>query len=261
MSRRFVFAALTAAVFAALPAFSVLAASMNYGDFVGDSVTYRNVTESNSEPNLLFSAPTVVGDTLEFDPVAFFAEVDPGPGSDITDSEINTIIEAQPGFFIDNIQITEEGDFTLTGLPGAFGHAGVGAAFFFEVLGVDGVLVGDGPIGFASMQFTTGGGPNGGQYMLPGDAGNTTPWIGTAFLDINAALAASPYAGQRSTSIRLSFDNTLSAAADENASSFIQKKEIGGIIIRTNIPEPSTLAMVGLVIGAAATVVMRRKLG
>src|SRR5688572_3958434 len=228
MSRRFVCAAALAAVLAALPANQALAASMNYGDFVGNSVTYRDVTESNSEPNLLFSTPSVVGDTLEFDPVNFFAEVDPGPGSDITDSEINTVVEAQPGFFIDNIQISEEGDFTLEGTPGAFGHAGVGAAFFFEVLAVDGVLVGDGPIGFASMQFTTGGGPNGGQYMLPGDQGNNTPWIGTAFLDINAALAGSPYAGQRATSVRLSFDNTLSAAADDNAAAFIKKKEIGG---------------------------------
>lgn len=261
MSRRFVFAVAVAATFAALPANVVLAASMNYGDFVGSSVTYRNVTESNSEPNLLFSAPSVAGDTLEFDPVNFFAEVDPGPGSDITDSEISTVVEAKDGFFIDNIEITEEGDFTLEGTAGAFGHAGVGAAFFFEVLAVDGALVGDGPIGFASMDFTTGGGPNGGQYMLPGDAGNGTPWIGTAFLDINAALAASPYAGQRATSVRLSFDNTLSAAADENASSFIKKKEIGGIIIRTNIPEPSTLAIAGLLIGATAMVVMRRKLG
>jgi hypothetical protein len=233
---------------------------MNYGDFMGNSVTYRNVTESNSEPNLLFTAPTVVGDTLEFNPLNFFAEVDPGPGSDITDSEINTLVEAKPGFFIDNIQISEEGDFTLVGVPGAFGHAGVGAAFFFEILGVNGVLVGDGPIGFASMQFTTGGGPNGGQYSLPGDAG-TAPWIGSAFLDINAALAASPYAGQRATSVRLSFDNTLSAAADDNASAFIKKKEIGGIIIRTNIPEPSTLAMVALVLGASGMVLMRRKLG
>jgi hypothetical protein len=256
MSRRFAFFAAVTAVTMTLPASLALAASMNYGDFMGASVTYRN-----SEPNLLFSAPSVVGDTLEFDPVNFFAEVDPGPGSDITDSEINTIVEAKPGFFIDNIQISEEGDFTLEGVPGAFGHAGVGAAFFFEILGVNGVLVGDGPIGFASMQFTTGSGPNGGMFMLPGDAGNTVPWIGTAFLDINAALAASPYAGQRATSVRLSFDNTLSAAADDNASAFIKKKEIGGIIIRTNIPEPSTLAIVGLVIGATSIVVMRRKLG
>jgi hypothetical protein len=260
MSRRCLCAAVAAAVFSPLFASAALAASMNYGDFVGASVVYRNVTESNSEPNLLFSTPTVVGDTLEFNPVNFFAEVDPGPGSDITDSEIHTVVDAQPGFFIDNIQISEEGDFTLVGIPGAFGHAGVGAAFFFEVLAVDGVLVGDGPIGFASMQFTTGSGPNGGQYNLPGDAG-TAPWIGSAFLNINAALAGSPYAGQRATSVRLSFDNTLSAAADQNASSFIKKKEIGGIIIRTNIPEPSTLAMAALAACAAATVIMRRKLG
>jgi len=258
MNRRMTWAAAVAAGFAALIAGDVLAATMNYGDFAGATVVYNDVTEANSEPNLLFSTPTVVGDSLEFDPVNFFADVDPGPGSQITDSEISTVVEALPGFFIDNLQISEEGDFTLTGLPGAFGVAQVGAAFFFEVLAVDGVLVGDGPIGHVNMQFTTGAGPNGGEYSLPGDAGAAVPWSGTAFLDIAAALNASPYAGQRATSVRLSFDNALVAAADGNASAFIKKKQIGGIIIRTNIPEPSTLVLAGSVIAAGLGLLRRR---
>jgi hypothetical protein len=260
MSRRCSIAAFFAAALGTLFTQVAPAATMNYGDFVGDSVVYRNVTEENSEAGLLFSAPTVVGDTLEFNPVNFFAEVDPGPGSDITDSQIHTVVQARPGFFIDNIQIDEVGDYTLVGVPNAFGHAGVGAAFFFEVLAVNGTLVGDGPIGSASMQFTSGSGPNGGQFNLPGDVG-TDDWFGSAFLNIAGALSGTQYAGQRVTSVRLSFDNTLSAAADENASSFIKKKEIGGIIIRTNIPEPSTLAMIGLAVGASSVVIMRRKLG
>ena len=262
MSRRFVCAAYCAAVLCMLIPGFVSAATMNYGDFVGNTVVYNDVTEANSEPMLLFSAPTVVGDTLEFNPVNFFAEVDPGPGSDITDSEIFTVIEAREPFFIDKIHITEEGDFTLIGIPGAFAETGVGAAFFFEVLEVNGVLVGDGPIGFASMQFTTGGGPNGGSFSLPGDAGTATPWIGTAVLDIDAAMDADPrFRGRNATSVRLSFDNALAAAAGANASAFIKKKEIGGIIIRTIIPEPSTIAIVLLALGATGTVAMRRRLG
>jgi hypothetical protein len=111
------------------------------------------------------------------------------------------------------------------------------------------------------MQFTSGSGPNGGQFSLPGDQGNATVWQGSAFLDIDAAMNASAYAGQRATSIRLSFDNSLAAAAGADASAFIKKKEIGGIIIRTNIPEPSTFALLGLALGSIGIVVMRRRLG
>jgi hypothetical protein len=259
MSRRLTWAAAAAASFAVFLSGPALAATINYGDFEGKTVVYLDVSEANSEPNLLFSAPTVVGDSLKFDPVNFFAEVDPGAGTQITDSEIVTVIEALPGFFIDNIQISEQGDLTLVGLPGAFGIAQVGAAFFFEVLAVDGVLVGDGPMGHVNMQFTTGGGPNGGEYALPGDAGTAVPWSGTAFLDIGAAMAASPFSGQQATSVRLSFDNSLAAAADANASSFIKKKQIGGIIIRTNIPEPSTFILAASVLVAAGLGLARRR--
>lgn len=263
MSRRVTWTAIAVVVFSVFAINILPAATMNYGDFVGTSVTYNNVTEANSGPDLLFSAPSVVADTLEFDPVNFLSEVDPGPGADITDSEINTVVTANPGFFIDNIQISESGDFTLVGEPDAFGEAEVGAAFFFEVLAVDGVDVGDGPIGSVNMQFTTGGGPNGGEYALPGDSGTAVAWTGTAFLNVAAAMDADPnYAGSRATKLRLSFDNTLSTAAGEGASAFIKKKSIGGIIIRTNIPEPSTVILLGcLAAGGAGMVAMRRRWG
>jgi hypothetical protein len=255
-------AAVVAAIFCALFAVNSPAATMNYGDFMGATITYHDVTEENGEPTLLFSAPSVVGDTLEFNPVNFLAEIDPGPGAEIVDSTIVTVLEAKPGFFINNIEISELGDYTLIGLPAAFAQAEVGAAFFFEVLAVDGVLVGDGPTGSVNMLFTSGAGPNGGEFSLPGDACTAVAWEGTAFLDIDAVMAASPYAGQSATSLRLTFDNTLAVAADANASAFIKKKEIGGIIIRTNIPEPTTIALVAsLAVGACGIVVMRRRLG
>ena len=96
---------------------------------------------------LLFSAPSVSGDTLEFDPVNFEVDVNPGPGVETLNSELHTVVEAKPGFFINNVFIAEVGDYTLVGLPGAFAHASVGAAFHFGVLAIDGSLVGDGPIG------------------------------------------------------------------------------------------------------------------
>jgi hypothetical protein len=233
-------------------------ATQNWGDFVGDTVTYLDVTELNGEPNLLFSMPSVVDDTLEIDPVNFFSDTDPGPGVDITDSQLSTTIVANPGFFIENLMISESGDYTLIGLPGAFAEASVGAAFFFTVLEIDGVAVFNGPSGVVNMQFTTGGGPNGGEFSLPGDAGAAVPWEGSAFIDIAAAMAASPFAGQSATSVRLSFDNTLATIADANASAFIKKKIIGGLTIQTNVPEPGSVAL-ALLAAIPLALVARRK--
>jgi hypothetical protein len=235
------------------------AATQNWGDFIGDTVMYLSVTELNNEPNLLFSMPSVVGDTLEFDPVNFFSEVDPGPGVNITDSELSTIIMAKPGFFVENLAISEAGDYSLIGLPGALAEANVGAAFFFSVLEVGGTAVANGPAGVVSMQFTTGGGPNGGEFSLPGDAGAAVPWQGSAFIDIAAAMAASPYAGQNATKVRLTFDNSLSTIADANASAFIKKKVIGGLTIRTNVPEPGSVLLALLAGVPLALVAVRRQ--
>jgi len=255
MSRRFVFCLPVSLMVCALATSSAPAASMNWGDFVGDTVIFFDVTETNGEPALLFSMPSIAGDTLEVDPVNFFSEVDPGPGSDVTDSTLTTVVKALPGNRIDNLMVSEAGDFTLIGAPGSLATASVAAAFFFEVLEVDGVPVGDGPSGTINMVFSTGGGPNGGEYSLPGDGGTTVPWEGTAFIDVAAAMAASQYAGQNATLVSLSFDNTLSTTADANSSAFIKKKLIGGLTIETNIPEPSTIAVAllcGLPLGMVA---------
>lgn len=260
MSRRCLFCLPVSLMLCAMAARSLPAATQNWGDFIGNTVSYLNVTELNSEPNLLFSSPSVVGDTLEFDPVNFFSETDPGPGVDIVDSQLSTMIVAQPGFFIENLKISEAGDYTLTGLPNALAEASVGATFFFTVLEVDGSAVPDGPSDVVSMQFTTGGGANGGVYSLPGSAGTAVPWEGTAFIDVAGAMAGSTYAGQNATKVMLSFGNTLSTIADANGSAFIKKKTIGGLTIQTNIPEPGSVVL-ALLAGAplALAAVRRRK--
>lgn len=260
MSRRFVFCLPVSFLVCALATMRAPGATQNWGDFIGDTIMYLDVTELNGEPNLLFSMPSVVGDTLEFDPVNFFSEVDPGPGVNITDSQLSTVVMANPGYFIDNFLISEAGDYSLTGLPGALAEANVGAAFFFTVLEVDGAAVGNGPSGVVNMQFTTGGGPNGGEFSLPGDAGVAVAWEGTAFVDIAAAMAASPFAGQNATKVRLTFDNSLSTIAAANASAFIKKKVIGGLTIRTNVPEPGSV-MLALLAGAPLACIAFRRRG
>lgn len=236
------------------------AATQNWGDFVGDTVMYLSVTELNGEPALLFDEPSIVNDTLEFDPVNFYSEVDPGPGVDLTTSQMSMTIMAQPGYWLDNLMATELGRYSLVGLPGALGEAAVQGSFFFNVLEVNGAAVADGPAGTVSMQFTSGGGPDGGQYELPGDAGTLVPWEGKAFIDIGSAMDASRYAGQNATKVRLTFINSLSTIADANASAFIRKELIGSVSIQTNvIPEPGSVVLALLAGAPLAYVAVRRR--
>ncbi len=229
------------------------AATMNYGNFAGDDFTYLNVTEENGEPNLLFTAPAVVGNSLVFSPDNFFSEVDPGPGAEIVDSQITTRIVAMAGQSLNNIFVEEAGDFTLVGLADDFAEASVGAAFFVTVTSVDGVPIANGPERRQNMQFTSGGGDNGGEYSLPGDAGTGVIWNGSVLIDVASLLP-----GENITGVRLSFDNTLTTlSGSATASAFIKKKINSGIIITPNIPEPSTIAM--CLLGLVAVVARRGK--
>src|SRR5688500_9104212 len=69
-ARRFYFFLLSASL--ALGSTCVVsAAPINYGDFVGSTVTYRMVTEdsgTDTVPPCMYCAPTVGGDTLNFNP-------------------------------------------------------------------------------------------------------------------------------------------------------------------------------------------------
>lgn len=259
MSRRCVLFCLPVSLllFAAAPS-PAPAATQNWGDFMGDTVMYLNVTEANGEPNLLYSAPSVVGDTLKIDPDNFFSEAGGGVGADIVESELNMVIMGKDGFFIENLKIGEAGDYTLIGPPDALAEAQVGASLFFEVLEVDGVAVA-GPTGSVSMQVTTGSGPNGGMYSLPGDSGTNVVWEGSTFLDIAAAMAASPFAGQKATKVRIEYDNSLATFADPTAAAFIKKKVVSGLTIQTNIPEPGSIALALLAGLPLAAVALRRR--
>lgn len=230
-----------------------LAATMNYGDLddpAGDVMFLQVSEDSGSEPTLLFGTPTAVGNQLKFDPQGFESSSS-GGGADLIDSTATTTIMAKPNEVINNIQFTELGDYTLSGLNGGQAQATVGAAFFYTVLEVDNSPV-TLPTETESMEFTTGAGLNGGEYNRPGDDGTAVPWQGTALIDLDSYLAGEGIDGS-ATKVRVRFDNTLSTAADAVSNAFIKKKEIGGVIITTNVPEPAsavlllTLVSLGLV--------------
>src|SRR5688572_2497840 len=96
------------------------AAPINYGDKVGQDVTYRMVTEDSSSdtvPPCMYCEPTVGGNTLNFNPVGFDAASSNGSAADITDGQLLFMIESndKQTKAIQNFKISETGDTTLSG--------------------------------------------------------------------------------------------------------------------------------------------------
>jgi hypothetical protein len=271
-------------LFFAQPSFG---AQINYGSHMGDHVTYVNVTEDSGddEPLPLFGAPTVTGDSIDFNPVGFDAASSDG-GSDITDSNLVFMVTAKSGSRLSNIVFSEAGDTTLAGnvTPGSMSTAtAVFATGVLDIQEVD-LTVGDGhnPIGInhISVPFQLTFTPSGGTYFLGTDGGGGpvfhTAWSGTVTLDIDAILVANGYIlppgpvdpEGGATKVSIDLDNTLVAVSQDGTSAVIAKKDFGGITIRTNvrtepggdpeIPEPTALVLVGL--GLLGLVSQRRRL-
>src|SRR5688572_5198655 len=111
------------------------AAPINWGDFVGNTVTYRMVTEdsgSDTVPPCMFCQPTVGGDSLNFNPVGFDAASSNGAAADITDGQLLFMIESnnKQTQAIQNFKISETGD---TALAGSVAVGNTGTATSVEI--------------------------------------------------------------------------------------------------------------------------------
>jgi hypothetical protein len=255
----------------------LLAAQINYGSHMGTHVTYVNVTEDSGsdEPLPLFGAPTVTGNSIDFNPTGFDATSSNG-GSDITDSNLVFMVTAKSGSRISSVTLNEAGDTTLAGNvpPGSMGTAS--AVFASGVLDIHEVdFVG---INHISVPFSFSFSPSGGTYFLGTDGGGgpfyNTQWSGSVTLDIDAILIANgfmippgpvdPEGG--ATKISIDMDNILVAVSQVGTSSSISKKDFGGITIRSNVrlepgggpevPEPTTFVIAGF--GIMALGIVRR---
>lgn len=225
---------------------AVSAAPINYGSFMGNTVTYVDVTEdSNSGDALpLFGSPTVSGDSLDFDPVGFNAHATGAAGVDITDGNLSFMVVAKPLQVIQNVQLSEAGDTTLAGFGTDATFTSVTATGVLNINEVDGVGIGaiSEPI---TLTFT----PSGGTYGLL-TAGGGGPlfnsfWSGSWSRDIEQALIDHnvPYIFG-ATKISINIDNTLTALSQLGTSSLIAKKDFGGLSVTVNVPEPASLVLV-----------------
>jgi hypothetical protein len=224
-------------------------ATINYGDFVGSTVHYLQVTEaanSVGDTAPLFGPPTVTGDSIDFDPVGFSASATGASGVDLTDGNLKFDILAKPTFGISSLKLTEAGDTTLAGFGTDATFSSVTTNIFIDIKEVDGVGINQ--INYSTtMSFT----PSGGTYGMASDGGGgplfNTNWSGVAMIDIDQILADAGVPFTRgATLVTVNLDNTLVALSENGTSSLIAKKDADGVTI-TVIPEPSSaiLALLG----------------
>jgi hypothetical protein len=233
-----------------LPAVSY-ATPINHGTFSGDTVIYVDVTEDTNTGDTLpmFGAPTVTGDSMDFDPIGFSASSEGGGAPDITDGQLMFEVVAKTGKFIDNLSFTEAGDTALArGFDqGDDAFTSVVAFIFIDILEVSSGPITQINVEPLAMVFT----PSDGDYQLSTDGGGeltfNSSWTGSAFIDLVPILEANGVLGQ-ATRISVNLDNTLTAISSTGASAFIAKKDADAITITANVPEPATglLAVFGL---------------
>lgn len=237
-----------AAMLGASPVF----AAINYGDFSGTSVSYIGVTESSgTDPGSLFGAPTISGNTLDFNPQGFTA-FSSGGGVDLTDGQLNFLLRADSGA-LSGLQFSEAGDFSLAGLGTANTKAAIATTLFFDILKVDGAAIN--PLSFsAQMTYTPVGN---GQFNLLANPGIGNLWAGNYAVNLNDVLTAHGISfTSGATEVRVNLDNTLLAMSESGSVAYIGKKDFKGLGI-TVVPEPSTIAIT--LFGAALFLGSRRR--
>lgn len=241
----------------------LLGAPINYGDFMGTTVTYTDVTEDANSPDdspPLFGEPTVAGNGLDFDPVGFEASSSGAGAPDITDGQLFFGIEAKAGNAIHQLTITEAGDTTLAGFDATLAtFTSVTASGVLNVYEVDGAPLPPN-VGVLAVPFSLTFSPSGGNYFQSTDGGGGpffhTQWSGQVVLNLNLALtnAGVPIV-MGATRASINLDNTLVASSRDGTTTLIAKKDFGGLSITVdepvgNIPEPATAVLACLAVAA-----------
>jgi hypothetical protein len=243
-------------------AMSARGAIINYAPppLVGTDVTYPTVSESSSTSTLpLYGAPMVSGDSLVFANLNFAAVSTNGtPPLDFVDGQINFTLQANPGTFLQTLDLTEFGDYNVSTTP-----ANPEAQNYVEayenyvqitVLAIDGVAVT--PVTNNTedpMSITDGGIFQNNPGPVPQTVSGS--WSGAA--DANLAMI---FGSSQITEIAVSFDNQLLAESQTGGIADIAKKGFD-IVPGTGtggpgVPEP---AVGTLLMGTFGVGLARRK--
>jgi hypothetical protein len=255
----------------------LLAASVPYGFFTGDAVTFGDVTESSLKPVPLYGPPstiappapvfpcasatpcTITGNSLHFSPQLFVATSNNQvPPSDETDGQLTFSIQSKPGQTIKNIDFSEGGGLSVGGFAASNTddtYVDVSAVGFVTVTEIDGVAVNPVPIPIA-LTFDFGVGGDGTWRFKSEGPVNGFLWNGGQFKDIKQDLIN---LGQTvvngATKATVNLDNILFAQSEPLGQAQIDKKLF--LIITVNTPEPASIvmALIGLL---GATLLVRR---
>jgi hypothetical protein len=224
----------------------IVNAAIMYPDQMGSTVWFRAISEdSGTDPLPLYGAPSVSGNSIDFNLVSFNSFSAGALGNDLTDGALTMMIEAKPGNFIPKILYEESGDFTLIGFGTDATLASVVATFFIDINEVDGNALNP-PVNLqVNMQIS----PSSGVYQLatlgggPFQQGN---WAGSLMIDVEQALMdAGESFANGATKVTVTLDNKLATLSEDGTSAFIAKKDFGGTTI-TIVPEPSCMALAGM---------------
>lgn len=239
---------------------------IEYGNIMGDDVTFVGVTETSVTENPypaggLFGTPTVTGNSMDFNPVGFAAFAQDG-SSDITDGQLVFMVVAKEGQAVRSIKFNEAGLVTLVGSGDANTKASVDLSVFIDIQEVNGV-------GVNTVSFTPNDLPGpifaseaDGEWDLANNGNIQDPWSGMLFLDLETLLVNSPDRNfnfvpgtDRITKISVDLDNQLVAMSQAGelaggTQALIDKKDFFTVII--NVPEPASfaVALLGLMTGS-----------
>ena len=247
---------------------ATLADPINYGDLIGDEVSYLQITENSTtdpfppeatpeEVTGLYGTPVMLDDTLLFNVPSFAAQAVGGPEVDLTDGFLTFAMAARDDMLIIELFIEEFGSLNLLSPLGGTNltNAGIVAPVFVDVQEVvfdDGTPAGrrvmlDEPVTITGISLEVTPAPNSAPVFGFASDPNVVSWLAAKEIDLVAELLATspgiddvnPVRGI--TRLQFSMNNTLSASAeDQFATAFVDKKQLSiNPRVIVNVPEPA----------------------
>lgn len=237
-------------------------AAIMHADVMGDTVNFTNIEEDSpsGDPLPLFGQPTYAGNnSIDFNPTGNFSAHSENGGADVTDGKLTMMIQAKPGYTLTTIDILESGLVSLLTIGADDPVAAVTGLLDLDVVAIDGIPVPQVNLPPISLTYV----PNGGVYQHSVVAAGplfSSPWTGSVSVDLDAALTAAGVPFVRgATKVNLTLNNRLLAATGALGSIAIIDKKDFDITVGTEIPEPTTVAL--LLAGTALVFARRRQFG
>ncbi len=200
----------------------------------GANVSFEQVTESSTtDPEPLYGAPVVSGDSMVFNP-ALFDSVTMGSEMDDTSSQLSFFVQAHSGRSITSLSLAELGSLRVvgTGTDATFGR--VTASGTLQVLEVDGSAIAPitVPIDLSIV---------GGLWQLATDGSMSMPetWSGGQSFNFDQILQNNGLSfALGATRISIELLNDLHAESEAGSSVRIEKNDFDGL--RVTVVDAST---------------------